>query len=269
MIKSNYLPIGLGLITLIIYAVGIFSRSVWYDESITLYTLSKGEYFTPVGLVTIAEIERVLSSLQSPAEVVGTLASDDVHPPLYFVLLNLWSFLFGTSLEAARAFSVLLSVLSVGVFYALVREHRPNTAMAATCVFALSGLMIGVAAEARSTALVILLSLVALYIANRRNTGEDLTTGLRTEFALGLTCAGLLLTHYFAALIVVPIMMHRGLLLLQQRNWRYMIAPALCFIVFLPWFSVFLAHLGARPDQGAGFGSIVAWVKPPCCVSAV
>lgn len=261
MSKSNYAYIGLAMMALVIYAVGVFSRSIWYDESITLYTLSKGAYVSPLGLVSIAELQNMLSSLQSPAGVVGTLISDDVHPPLYFVLLNLWSYIFGSSLEAARAFSVLLSLLSVGVFYALISEHRPKYALGYTLVFALSGLMVGVAAEARSTALVILLTLVAFYVANRRKPGEDLTTDLRTELILGLVSAGLLLTHYFAALIVAPIMMHRGLIFLQQRNWRYLIAPLVCFLIFLPWFGVFIAHLGARPDQGVGFGGILAWGK--------
>jgi len=108
---------------------------------------------------------------------------------------------------------------------------------------------------------VILLTLVAFYVANRRKSGDDLTTDLRTELILGLVSAGLLLTHYFAALIVAPIMMHRGLIFLQQRNWRYLIAPLVCFLIFLPWFGVFIAHLGARPDQGVGFGGVLAWGK--------
>ncbi len=253
---------GLLCLVLLIYSVGAFTRSTWYDESITIYTISKGvDFFFPLGSIIVSDLQALSSTIGSPQDVVLRLINDDVHPPLYFVSLNIWAHLFGTSLAAVRMYSVVLSVLSVVVFFRWMSDQRPSQAAWSTAIFALSGLMIGVATDARSTALVILLSVCALQLATVRNKDGDICTSVRTELSLGVVVAGLLLTHYFAALLVIPIMLHRGLMLLTKRNLKFMISPIIGFVVFLPWLPVFIEHMGARAEQGAGFGGLFAWTK--------
>lgn len=250
------------LVLALVYSIGVFSRSVWYDESITIYTISTGvDYLTPFGLVPISEIQSFLSNTGSPASVVERLIVEDVHPPLYFVTLNIWAFLFGTSIEAARMYSVVTTLAAVGIFHRWVHVQRPELAYWLTAVFALSGLVIAVSTDARSTALVVLLAVSALHLSTTRNADGAVKTDLRTEIWLGVAAAALLLTHYFAAFIVVPIMFYRGLLLLSTRNKMFLLSPAIGFLLFLPWFPVFLDHLGARSEQGNGFEGLFAWAK--------
>ncbi|MEL7434499.1 MAG: hypothetical protein AAFN11_11185, partial [Chloroflexota bacterium] len=46
----------------------------------------------------------------------------DVHPPLYFLLIDVWVDFAGTSVFAMRYFSLLPSLLSVAVVYRLAGE---------------------------------------------------------------------------------------------------------------------------------------------------
>lgn len=250
------------LVLALIYSIGVFSRSVWYDESITLYTISAGMSEIPsLGLVMLSEIKTFLANPGSPASVVERLIVEDVHPPLYFVTLNIWALLFGTSIEAARMYSVVTTLAAVGIFHHWVRAQRPDAANWMTAVFALSGLVIAVATDARSTALVLLLTVFALHLATTRDESGSVKTDFPTEVWLGIAAAGLLYTHYFAAFIVAAIMLYRGLLLLSTRNKMFMLSPAIGFLLFLPWLPVFFEHLGARSEQGVGFEGLFEWAK--------
>ena len=253
--------IALGVLVFV-YAIGALSRSTWYDESITLFTLANASTMTwPLGAILISEIQPLVETLASPVDVIQKLINQDVHPPFYFVLVNIWTFVFGNSLIAIRMFSVVASVLSVWVFYQWMLRDRPEIVRSATLVFAFSGLMIGVASVARSSALLVLLTTVAAYLSTQKDSIGEAETGIKREIALGVVFGAMLLTHYFAALIVIPMAAYRGFLFLSQRNWRYLLAPIVCFFLFLPWFTVFVAHLSARPDQGVGFEGLFAWAK--------
>jgi 4-amino-4-deoxy-L-arabinose transferase-like glycosyltransferase len=60
--------------------------------------------------------------VQYPADAMVSRVIDDVHPPLYYVLLKPWLALFGDSRLALRGLSVLLSVLLVPAVFFLVCE---------------------------------------------------------------------------------------------------------------------------------------------------
>src|SRR5690348_1185553 len=46
----------------------------------------------------------------------------DVHPPLYYVLLRWWNYLFGWGLLSLRGFSILFGLLAVWAGYLFVKE---------------------------------------------------------------------------------------------------------------------------------------------------
>ena len=82
----------------------------------------------------------------------------DVHPPLYFVAIDAWVTLTGTSRLAMRYFSVLPGIMSIAVIYVLAHElqrqrgwsRRETIPMLAAFLLALADAEIFLAQEARS-----------------------------------------------------------------------------------------------------------------------
>ncbi|MEM9953716.1 MAG: glycosyltransferase family 39 protein [Chloroflexota bacterium] len=75
---------------------GILAQSLWIDEGFTWNLTQYHDLFA--------------------------ILRQDVHPPLYFLMIDAWVEVAGTSIFAMRYFSLLPSVLSVVVVYQLARE---------------------------------------------------------------------------------------------------------------------------------------------------
>ncbi|MFH1085526.1 MAG: glycosyltransferase family 39 protein, partial [Chloroflexota bacterium] len=78
---------------------------------------------------------------QRDLPTIALHASQDIHPPLYYVLLHGWIGLVGTSEFAVRALSALAGVAVVGATYLYVRRRRPSdqgAALAAALLAAVS-----------------------------------------------------------------------------------------------------------------------------------
>lgn len=96
-------------LALLIRSAGAASRPIWYDEAFS-----------------------ILLSEQGPSEILnGTLAADadtsaaEEHPPLYYFVLSAWMKVFGNSIIAARALSILASLGSIVYIY-LIAKHLFN-----------------------------------------------------------------------------------------------------------------------------------------------
>ena len=77
---------------------GAFNNNIWFDESYT------------VGLVK-----------HSLSEIIK-ISSADVHPPFYYIILKLYSMVFGTSIISLRMFSVLCASLLGGLGFTHLRK---------------------------------------------------------------------------------------------------------------------------------------------------
>lgn len=171
------------------------------------------------------------------------LTRGDVHPPLYYLLLELWTRLAGHSPIALRLPSVLAATGLVALGAGPVRrvwDERTGWMFAVLTVFS-SGILC-FAQEARMYALAALLvSGAALYghLAVR--------DGRRGDFVAFAVFTGIAaLTHYFA---LVAVGMNALVLLLaagmhaRQRLRPLLIATALATVAFLPWAPFFVRQL--------------------------
>lgn len=68
----------------------------------------------------------------------------DVHPPLYYLLLTIWSQVFGASISALRGMSVLLTVAVIPVTVACVRMSLSNTRLHSMTGPLLAGTLVAV-----------------------------------------------------------------------------------------------------------------------------
>jgi uncharacterized membrane protein len=78
--------------------------SLWYDECVSWKT------------TTYRVTEQI------------SCAAGDNHPPLYFLLLKLWSLAWGRSAEALRSLSAVFGLLTILGTYTLVREIETTNA---------------------------------------------------------------------------------------------------------------------------------------------
>ena len=196
--RARALPGWWPLAALVILAAALrFStlglQSFWYDEA-----------FTPVHVLHPG----LGATLHSVLHTENT-------PPLWYVLIWAWSRVFGTGAIALRLPSALFGVASVPVAWAIGRElegppTRRATAIAAGAFVAVNPLFVWYSQEARAYALFVLMAALAMLCflrALHEPTGRRLAA-----FAVSASLA--LLSHYFAAFLLAPMIV---MLLLGDR----------------------------------------------------
>lgn len=245
----------------LIYAIGLVSRSIWFDEAITLQSLSAVPFrgIAP-GWHDIAVMKPYLEGTTTLAQLLDHYVSTDVHPPLYFLIVYAATLIFGTSLAVARGVSLVLAVASVALYTRGLLRLRLADPWILALVYGLSFSVATSAQDARGYALILLLTVAAW----RLLTDMPETTGrarILREIGLGIICGALMLTHYFAVLLVIGLMGWHLAEALWRRTPAALVAPIVCTLVFLPWLPVLLHHLGVRPDQMTGFNGLVEWAK--------
>jgi len=122
-------------------------------------------------------------------------------PPLYYLLAWGWAKLFGTGEVGLRSLSALLGTATIPAAYAAaatLASRRTALAMAALAAF--NPLLIWYSQEARSYALVLLLTTLSLWLfahALRAADGRSLA-------AWAVASALAVASHYFAAFVILP-----------------------------------------------------------------
>ncbi len=242
------------------YHLGV--ESVWLDEA------------------TSVEIAR-----DPPVDVVLD-ATQDVHPPLYYLALHAWMRMMGDSERALRSLSVLFSLLAIAALTVFAARwfDRP-TGLVAGLLAAVSPLQIALAQEARMYALLTLtavLSIDAFLCLLHHGT-------CRAMAAYVVVTAAMLYTHAYAGFVLAG----QGLWLAcalvastSNRPWwwrRGLLAFGLSALAFLPWVPSFLSQLSgverafwippqttlaAAVEAQAG-SSILAWMLVPLAAIAV
>lgn len=207
-----------GLVTLVAAALrwhDLAGESLWLDEAVTW-----------------------ARTLSGPWSIVEQSALHDKHPPLYYLLVDAWTALAGTSETALRAPSLVFSLATIPVIYVLGRDLFDRSAgLLAGLVFALSDFQILYAQEARMYAMVGFLAAAAALAHHRLNARGP----SRGRLAAYLAAATLLVyTHVLGWLVVGALWAH-GLLALwlpdgsawRPRHWAGTQA-AVC-LAFVPW----------------------------------
>lgn len=247
--EARFLLILLVVVTILQFA---FARrhSLWADEFFSLamatgHSLEHraadaqtqfGDFIEPQDPVPAAEFRRYLqheSPPASPARVIRAVLLSDTSPPLYYLLLEGWTLIFGTSDLALRLFSVSFSIASLPLLAALAdRIAGPRAALASCVLFAFSPLVMYYSTEGRMYSLLIFFALAAALVSLLLQ-----ERGPHVGYCLlwvALSVAGFL-THYF---FVFPWLASAAFLLRQpgkfQRRWLLLCGLAIGLIV-LPW----------------------------------
>lgn len=212
--------VGLLLFGYFVRVLHVGDQSIWGDEAFT-YVVIRAENFW------------------------GTLARD-VHPPLYFMMMMLWTRLVGISELSLRYPSVLASTLDLALFYVFAKEalrHRPAAKqwfvpIVAVLLLALADLDIQISQEARSYTLHIawiLLSFIA-YL-------KWLRTEKRLWAVIFIVCNALIVyTHYIGVFTPMAIGLH-ALLFLRGKQRIFAIGMlVLSGLLVIPWALIVLSQ---------------------------
>ncbi|MFX0194698.1 MAG: glycosyltransferase family 39 protein [Candidatus Hodarchaeota archaeon] len=209
---------------LILGAFGLVLRliklgiSFWYDEGFTGHLTQ-----------------------QSLIELLHFLTQEDIHPPLYFLMLRSWVKLFPTDL-GIRLFSVLTGIAAIFVLFSLCRKlFNCRVGWLASAFLVISPFHLRYSQEAKQYSLYVLLTIIALWI---------LITTLESRKYWNVWCLGysltltlILYTHGCGALIVMGLAVFHICLIWPMdrlRFFQWIGLYTLALLLFLPWFPVML-----------------------------
>jgi mannosyltransferase len=220
----NYKNIFLLLLFVSAVALRIFdidAKNMWFDE-IYSWKISNGS------------IVKIIS------ETAG-----DIHPPLFYIVLKCWTFIFSDSIISMRMLSVILSIISMFVLYFITSKLLPNEIqrLLVLLLFALSPLNIFYSQEVRMLNLNLLLTLTSVYFFIRYfSTPKGIFGAL---YCITVTLS--LYTHYFALFILIAQLIYAGLIYLTDKNSRdrlrpFFKYPAFAFAMFIPWLPIMVGQ---------------------------
>ena len=173
------LPVWAGLTLLLAAALGLRSlrlgwQPLWWDEGYSVF-------FATEALSHMAE-----------------LTARDIHPPLYYALLHLWTGLWGSADPTVlRALSVLIGGVSVPVIWWVGRvlfPARPRIALIAALLLAVNPMHLFYSQEVRMYVLELLLGLLSTGWFWRLWTAQTLPHRRRAAPVYGLITAAALYT---------------------------------------------------------------------------
>ena len=197
--------------------------SIWFDESYSAY-LVRGDFGQ-----------------------IWAETAQDVHPPLFYFLLKIWSNIFGNTDFAMRFMSVFFGAVSIILaFHLLKRWFGVKTAAVATALLSLSPFLIRYGQEMRMYTLIFAIVLGATYALDLA-----LETKKKRYYIIYAVLVALgMWTHYFTALawlahVVYLTAVKKINIFKKPWLWTYLGAV----LLFIPWIPAFLTQT-ATVQQG-------------------
>lgn len=236
-------------------------KPVWIDELATM-TFSLGHRFTQIPLDRVISVDELIAPLKiapvaSSWDVARVVVTDDLHPPIYFVLANWWLHLFPAtpdgylSLWVARSLPAVFGSISVLAMYFLgkVALKSELVGQLAAALMAVSPYGVFIAQEARHYTLGILLviaSLTCFAIALRYFLNSSpIPIGLILGWIAVNVCA--LFTHYFTSIALAA----QGLVLIWLSIEQCLDSQRRFHRKY--WFNILLVALGTS-------AGIIGWI---------
>ena len=213
----------------------------------------------------VDEIYSFRQAMKSVAMIIAN-APQDVHPPVYYVLLHFWALLFGTTEAGLRSLSAVFGVAALPLMYVLGRVmYSQRVGLYAALLLALSHFHIHYSQEARNYAyavLVVILGMIGFVRYVKQFDSQNapvLSWKLLAFFLLGNTL--ILYSHFFAlfviaaqnALVLSFALMRRDVFRRMWKSWFAL--QSLLLLLFVPWMEILYFQIRAVKS---GF-----WIDPP------
>jgi mannosyltransferase len=204
-----------------------------------------------------------------PFAEISRDAALDIHPPLYYFLLRIWTQLAGATEVGLRSLSVCCGVALVGVVYALGRRLLGAAGAGAAALFAaIAPFQVYYAQEARMYIVMALLAVLTAYAGWRLVELDTRPAGTRAwlwpaVLYVAAAAAGLY-THYFFPVALLAVNLAYLIAWLHTRDagriWRRLVRWALLqltvILLYLPWLPTGVERLMSWPAGAAGMAPL-------------
>lgn len=171
----------------------------------------------------------------TPRDLTMTMVFDH-HGPVYSLLLRGWELLGGETVLALRWITVLFSIASIALLYALGRAlFNPAAGVAAALAFALMDKHVVLTQEVRDYPMVFftMIAIALFYIRWRHR-----PRGGHAFWFVAASVFGLYL-HYYCYMVNLAILVHAALTLRDRTARRHFLAlNGLILLAFAPWLPV-------------------------------
>lgn len=245
--------------TLLIHERWPILQKLWWMIPMAGLTVAATLYFYDIGKWSIWFDEAFGAKLitYNPWELIVYTAVD-VHPPLYYLLLQAWANLFGHGEAALRSFSAIAMLAALGVGFAFVRRYFGAKASYIVLPFlVLAPFLLRYAQEGRMYGLATLICISATFIF--AHVHQPLTRHKKWWWAayILLVIAGLY-THYYTGLIWIAHWVWHWCDTQQTgekfftKTWLWVYG--LIVLGFLPWLPILIKQFAGVQ---AGF-----WIGP-------
>lgn len=216
----------LALLVLGLRLWGLGWQPLWWDEGYSLFAAGM-----PIGQMILETAE-------------------DIHPPLYYALLRLWSSFVGTGPSSVRLFSAFMGVVTVLVLFQLAwRLGGRRLAWATGLLAAINPFLVYYSQEVRMYALATLLGLASTYfmLLWLESPGGS---GVREAqlYSVGYLAATVaaLYTHYYTVFIPVS---QTVFVAVAYGRWhrmrKWVVGQVFLFILYFPWVLFTLSKLAS------------------------
>ena len=207
--QNKYWIITILLIGFLLRLYELSYQSIWLDEALSVY----------YSQMTLTQI----------------LSLKGNTPPLYYLLLNIWINIMGSSEFSLRLLSVFLSTLSVFIMYLIgATMFNKKAGIYSAVLLALSPVHIYYAQEARSYSLLFLLTLLSMFFYLK------LRVGFSKRFICGYVVSSVLLiySHHYGILILLAQNVHQ-LIINNFKDMRklkpWILLQTAILILYSPW----------------------------------
>ncbi len=226
-------------------------QSLWIDEIFSLAMATghslehpaatadktKGDFIEPLLPMPAADWQQYLKHDAwpvSPGRVLRAVLLSDTSPPFYYLLLYLWTLIWGTSDFALRSLSVLCSLACFPFVVKVARRTGGSQSVGPACLlFPLAPLLFYYSTEGRMYSLLLLALLAtALAALKLQEKGGSLSGNLMW---IGSSAAGLL-THYFFVFPWVGIVIFQLLRPGKLNRKNILLLLLAVSLIILPWY---------------------------------
>jgi uncharacterized membrane protein len=240
-------------------------KMIWADE-IASIVHGLGNSFSSIPsdkIITLSDLLKPLNIEKDSGiiEVIKHGIFEDFVPPLYFMLLHLWIFLFKTSDQLVPALTVRslaagLSVLSIPGIYFLTKALFPNRRLVillATALITLSPYSIALAQEVRHYSIAIILVILSMLIffqITERIIKNNSLTAIQIFLLVGCNLLGIA-SHYFFVIVIIAEVLTLIVITYQYQMKsaisKISIVASVNFLTVLAWAPVFFLN-NSRDD---------------------
>jgi len=176
-------------------------------------------------------------------DIVAKFSPGDFHPPFYYLVLKVWSDLFGTGEVALRFPSLIFGLLTIYLIYFIGKElFNKKTGLIAGLLLSTSGLHIYYSQEARMYSLIALLVSFAVFsfvkITNKGRLGDWILFSL-SIFLIAATD--------YVALLIIPAFWIWGIIYKKNLKWflKLLMSHIILLLFAFYWSPIFFKQLSS------------------------